>query len=75
MLINIFKKNYPLQLLLLVLVPLVLWIPAFVNPPELFRTIFDMPLYDVVYSWAYGFNTIASICAFVIVVLQALFLN
>jgi hypothetical protein len=75
MLINIFKKNYPLQLLLLVIVPLVLWIPAFVNPPEVFQTKFDMPLYELVYETTFQFQRMATICSFVLVFLQALAFN
>ncbi len=75
MLINIFKKNYPFQLLLLVLVPLVLWIPAFINPPEIFVSKFDMPLYRLVAEAMQGWHIAATICAFVLVFLQALALN
>lgn len=75
MLINIFKKNYPLQLLLLVALPLVLWIPAFVNPPEVFTTKFDMPLYKVIVSSMKDMQLMAVVCAFVLVVLQALAVN
>lgn len=75
MLINIFKKNYPLQLLLLVIVPLVLWIPAFVNPPQVFQSKFDLPLYEVIYDATNQFQRMATICAFLLVYLQALMFN
>lgn len=75
MLINVFKKNYPLQLLLLVILPLILWIPAFVNPPEVFASKFDMPLYKVIFDAVKDMQSVAVVCAFVLVVLQALAVN
>lgn len=75
MLINVFKKNYPLQLLLLVILPLILWIPAFVNPPEVFASKFDMPLYKVIFDAVKDMQSVAVVYAFVLVVLQALAVN
>lgn len=75
MLINIFKKNYPLQLVLLVIVPLVLWIPAFVNPPQVFQSKFDLPLYEVIFDATKQFQRMATVFAFLLVYLQALLFN
>ncbi len=75
MLVNIFKKKYTLQLLLLAIVPLIFWTQAFVNPPEVITNKFDMPIYKVIYDWAKDYQLFSSICAFVLVILQGLLIN
>jgi hypothetical protein len=75
MIINIFKKNYTLQLLLLAIVPIVFWTQSFINPPELINNKFDMPIYKIVYDWAKDYRLFSSIAAFVLVILQGLLIN
>lgn len=73
--INIFKKNYTLQLLLLSIVPLVFWMQGFINPPEVISNKFDMPIYKLLYDWAKDYQLFSSICAFILVILQGLLIN
>lgn len=75
MLVNIFKKKYTLQLLLLAITPLIFWAQAFVNPPEVITNKFDMPLYHLVYDLAKDYQLFSTIAAFVLVILQGLLLN
>lgn len=75
MLVNIFKKNYLVQLLLLVVVPLAMWMPAFVNPPEIFRSSYDMVLYKQLCEWTGTWQRSAVVVSFLIIYLQALLLN
>lgn len=76
MIVSIFKKNYFLQLILLLIVPLLLWIPAFINSPQVLdKGVFDMPLYDVVRSIFPSQNVINSIIAFILVILHGFLIN
>lgn len=76
MIVSIFKKNYFLQLILLFIVPLLLWIPAFINSPQVLdKGVFDMPLYDVVRSIFPSQNAINSIIAFILVILHGFLIN
>lgn len=76
MIVSIFKKNYFLQLVLLILLPILLWIPAFLNPPKVIElSILDMPLYNVskyVFPTQSIVNTVISL---VLIVGQALLIN
>ncbi|MBR1774673.1 MAG: hypothetical protein IJ759_04010 [Bacteroidales bacterium] len=76
MIVSIFKKNYFLQLILLILLPLLLWIPAFIRPAEVVTlSRLDMPLYDVLeYVFAIK-SVINTIVAFLLVVGQAFLIN
>ncbi len=75
MLVNIFKKKYTLQILLLAIVPLAFWSQAFINPPEVISNKFDTPLYEIIYDFAKDFQLFSTITAFVMVFLQGLLLN
>lgn len=76
MIVSIFKRNYFLQLILLILLPLVLWIPAFINPPEvILNDKLDMPLYDLFLMVFPSKSIITTIFAFLLVVGQAFLLN
>ena len=75
MFIKTFKKNYPLQLLLLTIIPLVMWASALANPPELNKSIFDMPFYNLLYSFTKDYRLFATITSFVLIFLQAIALN
>ncbi len=73
--INIFKKNYTLQILLIAIVPLAFWLQAFVNPPDVISNKFDMPIYRLLFDWAKDFKLLSSIIAFILVILQGLLIN
>lgn len=75
MLVNIFKKKYTLQILLLAVVPLAFWAQAFINPPAVVENKFDMPIYDLIYQSVKDYPLFASISAFVLVILQGLLIN
>lgn len=76
MIVSIFKKNYFLQLVLLLIVPLLLWMPAFINSPQILdKGSSDMPLYDVVCNIFPSQNAINSIFAFILVILHGFLIN
>ncbi len=76
MIISIFKKNYFFQLVLLVVLPLILWLPAFINPPQIITLgAMDMPLYNAMASGLSPYRELCTILAFVIMALGALALN
>lgn len=75
MFVKTFKKNYPLQLALLAIIPLLLWSPAFISPPSLITTSFDMPIYKLIYSVLSPLKTLSTILAFILVLLQGLLIN
>ena len=76
MLVSVFKRNYFLQLVLLIVLPLILWIPAFIKPPAIISNpSFDMPLFDIILYIFPSENIICSIAAFLIVIGQAFLLN
>ncbi len=76
MIVSIFKKNYFLQLVLLFVVPLLLWFPAFINSPQIMeKGVFDMPLYSLVCYILPSQHIINSIVAFVLVISHGLLIN
>lgn len=75
MFVKTFKKNYPLQLVLLAIIPLLLWIPAFISSPDVVSTSFDMPVYKLIYSIFSPLKLLSTIIAFVLVLLQGLLIN
>ncbi|MDD3725194.1 MAG: hypothetical protein PHV83_06690 [Bacteroidales bacterium] len=75
MFVKTFKKNYHLQLLLLIIVPLLLWIPIFTNPPKMISSDFDMPIYQTIYNLLSLYPLLSSIIAFFLIYLQAILLN
>ena len=76
MIISVFKKNYFLQFVLLAITPILLWLPAFINPPEIVVSKrMDMPLYDFIISGFCGNSFWAVLIAFVLVLLQGVMLN
>jgi hypothetical protein len=75
MFIEIFKKNYITQLLLLAIVPILLWIPAFLHPPQIISTRFDMTIYYGLYALLKPLPLLATIIAFSITIINGLFLN
>lgn len=75
MFVKTFKKNYPLQLVLLAIIPLLLWIPAFISSPDVVSTSFDMPIYKLIYSIFSPLKLLSTILAFALVLLQGLLIN
>ncbi|MBR1769625.1 MAG: hypothetical protein IJ748_04125 [Bacteroidales bacterium] len=76
MIVSIFRRNYFLQFVLLLVVPVVLWLPAFINPPALAeRGVLDMPLYEAFSSLFAEKSFCAVLFAFVAIILQGLLIN
>lgn len=75
MFVKTFKKNYHLQLALLITVPLMLWTPAFINSPALVKTNLDMPIYEVIYNIFFNYRFLSTILAFILVFIQGFILN
>lgn len=76
MIVSIFRKDYFMQLVLLFILPIALWMPAFINPPEIITNkTLDMPLYDLLTYVFPTKNIVTTIVAFVIVLGQAFLLN
>lgn len=75
MFVKTFKKNYPLQLVLLAIIPFLLWLPAFISSPDVVSTSFDMPIYKVIYNLFSHLKLLSTILAFVLVLLQGLLIN
>ncbi|MDR1725590.1 MAG: hypothetical protein LBR28_04285 [Bacteroidales bacterium] len=64
-----------MQLFVLGLAPVLLWTAAFINPPHVVLTEFDMPFYKYIYSIISPLPLISTIIAFVIMILNGIFLN
>ena len=76
MIISIFKKNYFLQLIVLIMLPLLLWMPAFINPPKaIVSDKLDMPLYNLVLMALPSQSIITTVIAFLLVISQAFLIN
>jgi hypothetical protein len=75
MLVQTFKTNYPAQLLLIIVIPLILWFAAFIFPPQMPVTAFDMPLYKLFYTLFSSIPFVSTLLAFLLVYLQALAIN
>ncbi|MDR1005791.1 MAG: hypothetical protein LBL74_02880 [Bacteroidales bacterium] len=75
MFIRIFKKHYFPQLLIIGITPIILWAVAFIKPPAVVVTEFDMPIYTNLYSVVKDFPLLATSLAFVAMILNGLFLN
>ena len=76
MIVSIFKKNYFLQLILLTIIPVLLWMPAFVSHPAIISgNTPDMPLFNLVRSVFPESGFINTLTAFILTVAQALLIN
>lgn len=76
MFINTFKKNYFMQLVLLIITPIVLWLPSFINPPEMITTPrLDMPLYEGLFYAMKDLRFLDTLLAFIIIIAQAFAIN
>ena len=75
MFVNIFKKYYIPQILIIGITPIILWLAAFIKPPALVETQFDMLLYAHIFSSWTDLPLLATVVAFVIMILNGLLLN
>ncbi len=76
MIVSIFKKNYFLQFVLLSIVALLLWIPAFITPTQVTnRGVFDMPFFTSLVSVLPQQSIINTVICLLLVVLQGLLIN
>lgn len=76
MIVSVFKKDYFLQFVFLLIVPLLLWIPAFLNPPvAIDKGPLDMPLYDFFRLVLPSQSLLTTIVALVLIGLQGLLVN
>lgn len=75
MFIRTFKKNYTLQLILIIVLPLLLWFPAFLSSPELIKTDYDAPLYLLIYNTFASSKLLSTLIAFALVLIQGIVLN
>lgn len=76
MIVSIFKKNYFAQFILLIVLPILLWLVAFVNPPQVFvNPKADMPLYDALIYILPQQGFLSVFIAFLLVVAQGFLVN
>lgn len=75
MFIRIFKRNYHLQLILMVFFPLLIWVPALINPPQMITTNYDMPIYQILYNYLSEYRLISSLIALLLIYFQSIVLN
>jgi hypothetical protein len=73
MLIGFFKNNSPASYILLPLFALLLWVGSFFIPHDL--GYYGMPLYNSVVRWFNGVNAIATVVAFLLMLIEAFLLN
>ncbi len=75
MFIKTFKKNYTMQIILIILLPLLLWIPAFMSSPEVIKTNYDAPFYNLIYNAVSSSRLFCTILAFFLVLAQGILIN
>lgn len=75
MFVKTFKNDYLLQLALLAIISLLLWMPAFISPPQPVSTSFDTPIYKVIFEALSSLKALSTILAFVLVIIQGLIIN
>ncbi|HBN04593.1 MAG TPA: hypothetical protein DD434_02220 [Bacteroidales bacterium] len=75
MFIRTFKKNYTLQIILIIVLPLLLWMPAFMSAPEVIKTSYDAPFYNLIYNALSSSKLFCTIIAFIIVLFQGILIN
>lgn len=75
MFIKTFKKNYTMQIILIILLPLLLWIPAFMSSPEVIKTNYDAPFYNLIYNALSSSRLFCTILAFFLVLAQGILIN
>lgn len=64
-----------MQLILIIIVPLLLWIPAFISSPEAIKTDYDAPLYSLIYNALSPNKILSTIIAFLLVIIQGVIIN
>lgn len=75
MFIKTFKNNYFLQLTILSIIPIILWMPAFISPPQPVSTAYDTPVYGLIFDTFSNLKTLSTILAFILVLIQGLLIN
>ncbi|MDR1846698.1 MAG: DUF6427 family protein [Bacteroidales bacterium] len=75
MFVNIFKKRYIPQLLIIGITPVILWCIAFIKPPQVVETSFDMLLYTYFHSLLGDMPLFATVIAFILMIINGLLLN
>lgn len=76
MLITLFRSSYLPQYLFLLLIGGILWLPAFLSPPEITVTAHSVqPVHNLVSRWLQHLPLIAVVIGFVLLMLEALFFN
>lgn len=75
MFIRTFKKNYTLQIILIIVIPLLLWIPAFMSSPEVIKSSYDAPFYNLIYNTISSSRLLSTIIAFLLVIFQGILIN
>jgi hypothetical protein len=76
MLITLFRSSYLPQYLLLILIAILLWLPAFLDPPPLIHTDYSVqPLYNIITGWLINLPLTAVIIGFVLTIIQSLVFN
>lgn len=69
------RNNYSFQIALFIIIPLALWMPSFISPPEVYEPYISGPLYNLIYKIFQPYKFLSVIIAFVLVLAQGLFLN
>lgn len=75
MFVKTFRNDYLLQLVLLAIISILLWLPAFISPPTPITTGFDTPIYKVIYESLSSLKALSTVLAFVLVIIQGLIIN
>ncbi|MFH1936286.1 MAG: DUF6427 family protein [Bacteroidota bacterium] len=75
MLIRYFKSSFPGQFVTIGVVGLLLWGVGAIDPPLMPPPDGPVPLYGLLYSWFSGFPYVAMILGFLLVIIQAVWLN
>lgn len=73
--LNLFRNNVWFQAAIITLVALVMWVPAFVHPTPMLVSATDGPLYTLLYHLLGSIPRLASVFAFLLLVIEGVFLN
>ena len=73
--LNLFRKNEFLQLVIILVAGVALWMPSFLHPAAAMPQVGNAPLYELLASWLSPHPQLATWVAFVLVVLEGWLLN
>jgi hypothetical protein len=73
--IKLFKQNGILQMIVIAIVSVVLWGRSFLAPQAMMPCNSFAPLYTILYEWLQPLPLVATIIAYVLVVLEGVYLN